>query len=123
MKTTAWITFRLLRSRRPASSPQNSKPVQRRNRGIGAILAAVVAFLVKFKFLLIGAKLFAISWSFLLSLWIYVVIFGWKLAVVIMLLLLAHELGHASLSRIWLAGTPSGVRPTLGRIYRGGGSG
>jgi Zn-dependent protease len=74
---------------------EDPKPVQRRNRGIGAILAAVVAFLVKFKvLLLIGGKLFAISWSFLLSLWIYVVIFGWKLAVVIMLLLLAHELGH-----------------------------
>ena len=30
----------------------------------------------------------------MLSLWIYIVIFGWKLAVVVMLLLLAHELGH-----------------------------
>ena len=81
----------------PSSEEQRQapKPVQRRNRGIGAILAAVVAFLVKFKFLLfIGAKLFGFSWSFLLSLWIYVVIFGWKLAVVVMLLLLAHELGH-----------------------------
>lgn len=68
---------------------------RRRTGGIGAILAAVVAFLLKFKFLfLIGAKLFGISWTFLLSLWIYVVIFGWKLAVVVMLLLLAHELGH-----------------------------
>ncbi len=76
-------------------APEDPKPVQRRNRGIGAILAAIVAFLVKFKVLfLIGGKLFAISWSFLLSLWIYVVIFGWKFAVVVMLLLLAHELGH-----------------------------
>ncbi len=84
-------------STQPPSDEQREdpKPVQRRNRGIGAILAAVVAFLLKFKvLLLIGGKLFAISWSFLLSLWIYVVIFGWKLAVVIMLLLLAHELGH-----------------------------
>ena len=80
----------------PSGEPRDEpKPVQRRNRGIGAILAAVVAFLLKFKvLLLVGGKLFAISWSFLLSLWIYVVIFGWKLAVVIMLLLLAHELGH-----------------------------
>lgn len=75
----------------PAPAPA---PSPRRNRGIGAILAAVVAFLVKFKFLLVFAKFFGVSWSFLLSLWIYVVIFGWKLAVVIMLLLLAHELGH-----------------------------
>jgi Zn-dependent protease len=79
----------------PPEPQEAPKPVQRRTGGIGAILAAIVAFLVKFKFLLlIGAKLFGISWSFLLSLWIYVVIFGWKLAVVIMLLLLAHELGH-----------------------------
>jgi Zn-dependent protease len=75
---------------------QHQQTAQRRNRrGIGAILAAFLAALLKFKvLLLIGAKLFAVSWSFLLSLWIYVVIFGWKFAVVIMLLLLAHELGH-----------------------------
>jgi Zn-dependent protease len=75
--------------------PESPKSVQRRRSGIGAILAAIVAFLVKFKFLLLGgAKLVGLSWTFLLSLWVYVVIFGWKLAVVIMLLLLAHELGH-----------------------------
>jgi Zn-dependent protease len=78
-----------------AEASAEQKPLQRRNRGIGAILAAFLAALLKFKFvLLVGAKLFGISWSFLLSLWIYVVIFGWKLAIVIMLLLLAHELGH-----------------------------
>jgi Zn-dependent protease len=75
--------------------PEPPKPAQRRRSGIGALLAAIAAFLFKFKFLLlVGAKLFGISWTFLLSLWIYVVIFGWKLAVVVMLLLLAHELGH-----------------------------
>lgn len=79
----------------PGEGQETPKPVQRRNRGIGAVLAAIAAFLVKFKFLLLlGAKFFAFSWTFLLSLWIYVVIFGWKLAVVVMLLLLAHELGH-----------------------------
>jgi Zn-dependent protease len=79
----------------PSQPPEPPKPVQRRRTGIGALLAAVAAFLVKFKFLLfVGAKLFTISWTFLLSLWIYVVIFGWRLAVVVMLLLLAHELGH-----------------------------
>jgi Zn-dependent protease len=71
------------------------KSVQRRRTGIGAALAAAAAFAFKFKFLLlVGAKLFGVSWTFLLSLWIYVAIFGWKLAVVVMLLLLAHELGH-----------------------------
>lgn len=81
----------------PNSEPQPEPPpklAQRRRSGIGAAIAALAAFLLKFKFLLIGAKLFGISWTFLLSLWIYVVIFGWRLAVVVMLLLLAHELGH-----------------------------
>jgi Zn-dependent protease len=75
--------------------PEPPKSVQRRRGGIGAILAALAAFVLKFKFLLLfGAKLIGISWTFLLSLWIYVVIFGWRLAVVVMLILLAHELGH-----------------------------
>lgn len=74
---------------------EHAKPAKRRAGGIGAILAAALAFLLKFKFLLlIGAKLFGVSWTFVLSLWIYVVIFGWRLAVVVMLVLLAHELGH-----------------------------
>ncbi len=81
----------------PPSEPQpeSPKPVQRRQAGIGALLAAATAFLLKFKFLLLfGTKIFALGWTFLLSLWIYVVIFGWRLAIVVMLLLLAHELGH-----------------------------
>jgi Zn-dependent protease len=79
----------------PGETQEAPKPAQRRNRGLGAILAAAAAFLLKFKLLFFaGAKLLGISWTFLLSLWIYVVIFGWKLAVVVMLLLLAHELGH-----------------------------
>jgi Zn-dependent protease len=79
----------------PSPEPETPKVAQRRRTGIGALLAAIAAFAIKFKFLLFfGAKLFGLSWTFLLSLWIYVVIFGWKLAVVVMLLLLAHELGH-----------------------------
>lgn len=82
----------------PPQSPEPEAPEPKRVRrsgGLGALLAAIVAFLVKFKFLLLaGTKLFGLSWTFLLSLWIYVVVFGWKLAVVVMLLLLAHELGH-----------------------------
>lgn len=73
------------------------QPRQQRKsaRGIGAIAAAIAAFLAKFKFLLlVGVKLLGASWTFLLSLWIYVALFGWKLAVVVILLLLAHELGH-----------------------------
>ena len=79
----------------PEPERESTKPAQRRRTGIGALLAAIAAFFLKFKFLLLAAaKLFPLSWTFLLSLWIYVVIFGWKLAVVVMLVLLAHELGH-----------------------------
>ncbi len=81
-----------------ADEPQ-PEPVRRKASGvlggIGTIAVAAVAFLSKFKLaLLLGAKVLAPGWTFLLSLWIYVAFFGWKIAVVLMLLLLAHELGH-----------------------------
>lgn len=80
-------------------SPPSVSTQQRRSNGvrgsIGAIGAAILAFLVKFKFaIFLAFKLLAPGWTFLLSLWIYVALFGWKLAVVLMLVLLAHELGH-----------------------------
>lgn len=80
----------------PSSDEPRPKPARRRPSGfLGTAGAAILAFLLKFKLaLLVGLKLLAPSWTFLLSLWIYVVIFGWKLAIVVMLLLLAHELGH-----------------------------
>ncbi|HYL28029.1 MAG TPA: site-2 protease family protein, partial [Candidatus Nitrosotalea sp.] len=81
----------------PPSDPQSEPPkaAQQRRTGFGALLAAIAAFLFKFKLLLlVGVKLIGVSWTFLLSLWVYVLIFGWKLAVVVMMLLLAHELGH-----------------------------
>ncbi|HTU81681.1 MAG TPA: site-2 protease family protein [Candidatus Acidoferrales bacterium] len=84
----------------PPSEGEPSPPrVESRKRGaggtIGAAGAAILAFLLKFKvLLLVGLKLLAPMWTFLLSLWIYVALFGWKLAVVLMFVLLAHELGH-----------------------------
>jgi Zn-dependent protease len=76
--------------------PSPPKPAGRRPAGfIGTAAAAILAFLLKFKLLLlVGLKLLAPGWTFVLSLWIYVAFFGWRLAVVVMLLLLAHELGH-----------------------------
>lgn len=82
--------------------PPNPKP--KNARGLGtiaatlAVLAAkfkvILAFALQFKFALVGLKLLASSWTFLLSLWIYVVVFGWKLGIVILLAIAAHELGH-----------------------------
>jgi Zn-dependent protease len=73
------------------------KPVARRNTagGFGALGAGALALLLKFKLvLLLGLKLLAPSWGFLLSLWLYVALFGWRIALVLLLVLLAHELGH-----------------------------
>ncbi|HVA33969.1 MAG TPA: site-2 protease family protein, partial [Candidatus Baltobacteraceae bacterium] len=82
----------------PPSDQEPSPPPAPKRRGGGALgagLAALLAFLAKFKLLLLVVlKLLAPSWTFLLSLWVYVIFFGWKLAIVVMLLLLAHELGH-----------------------------
>jgi len=62
---------------------------------LGAIGAALLAFALKFKLLLfVGLKVFAPFWLFLVSLWLYVALFGWRFAIVIVLLLLAHEFGH-----------------------------
>jgi Zn-dependent protease len=89
----------------PATQPQ-PQPQRARKRagGLGAVatalavlaakIKAVLALLLQFKFVLLGIKLFASSWTFLLSLWIYVMLFGWRLGIVIVFVLLAHELGH-----------------------------
>jgi Zn-dependent protease len=100
----------------PATRPQ-------RARGwVGTAGAAALAFLLKFKLLLLfGVKLLAPVWTFALSLWLYVAIFGWRLAVVVMLVLLAHELGHYFAFRAY--GLPVRLPtfiPLLGAFTAGG---
>lgn len=84
--------------------PQEPPRKKIKARGIGTIAATlavvaakfkvILAFILQFKFALVGLKLLAGSWTFLLSLWIYVAFFGWKLGLVILLVIAAHELGH-----------------------------
>jgi len=84
-------------------APQRNA-ARKRMGGLGTIAAAIGVALLKFKtliavllnlkFVLLGAKFFALSWTFLLSLLFYVAFFGWRIGVVIILLLAAHELGH-----------------------------
>jgi Zn-dependent protease len=89
------------------TQPQLEQPQQRTRRragGLGTIAAAlgvaalkfktILALLLNLKFVLLGAKLFAVSWTFILSLIFYVAFFGWRLGIVILLLIAAHELGH-----------------------------
>lgn len=61
---------------------------------IGGAIAAAVAVLAKFSGLAAALKFLAIGWSFVLSLGLYAFAFGWTFAVVMMLSLLVHELGH-----------------------------
>lgn len=87
----------------PSSDEPTPPPVRRKPTGlVGTAAAAILAFVLKFKLvLLLGLKLLAPGWTFVLSLWVYVALFGWRLAVVVMLLLLAHELGHYAAFRAY----------------------
>jgi Zn-dependent protease len=63
-----------------------------------AILAAkfktILALLLSFKWLLLAPKLLLSFGSIFLSLWFYAVIFGWKLGIVFVAMILVHEMGH-----------------------------
>lgn len=88
----------------PPTQPQAPQQRARRRAGFGTIAAALgvaalkfkalLALLLNLKFVLLGAKLFAVSWTFILSLIFYVAFFGWRIGVVLVLLIAAHELGH-----------------------------
>jgi Zn-dependent protease len=59
--------------------------------GIGAAAATLVALAIKFKALIVIVLQF---WSPLLTFWLYAVAFGWSFGLILVLLILAHELGH-----------------------------
>ena len=73
-------------------------------KGAGGILVALGVLAAKFKgllFLLLNLKWLVVfkglllgGGSFLVSLWFYSLFFGWKFALVFVLMMLAHELGH-----------------------------
>ncbi len=113
----------------PSSDEPSPKPVaasepppRRKGLGsLGAIGAAALALLLKFKLVLfLGLKLLGPLWLFLVSLWLYVVLFGWQFAIVIILLLLAHEFGHYFAFRAY--GLPAKLPvliPLLGAVTYG----
>jgi Zn-dependent protease len=77
----------------PEQQPQ-LKPNNRMRGGLGTLAAAAVVAITKLKFVAIGLKFFAGSWTFILSLVAYVLVFGWRFGVVILLSIAIHELGH-----------------------------
>jgi Zn-dependent protease len=82
-----------------------------RRGGIGALAGglgvlavkfkALLALLLNLKIVLVAVKLLSVSWTFLLSLWLYVLLFGWRFAVVLVLVLVAHEFGHYAAFRAY----------------------
>lgn len=73
----------------PIEEPQPKKS------GKGAAASGLAGIgLIALKYLAVVVKLVASSWTFLLSLVFYVAFFGWRLGIVILLALAAHELGH-----------------------------
>jgi Zn-dependent protease len=79
------------------ADPGQSEPPNKK-RGIlgriGGAIAAAIAVVAKFSGIAFALKFLAIGWTFILSLGLYVFAFGWTFAVVLMLSLLVHELGH-----------------------------
>ena len=82
-----------------------------KRRGAGAIVVtlgllfakfkALLFFLLNFKVVFIGLKVLASAGTFLISLWFYTLLFGFPFALVFILQLLVHELGHVGMMRVY----------------------
>ena len=65
--------------------------------GLGLIalkFKGLLLLLLNLKWLLFFGKFFTFGWTFLLSIWIYGLFFGWRFGLVVVLMIAAHELGH-----------------------------
>jgi Zn-dependent protease len=82
----------------------NEKRNENRAKGVGAAATGIAVLLAKFKGLLllllnfkwafILLKVVSYGGSFFISLFFYALFWGWKFAIVFVLMILAHELGH-----------------------------
>ena len=65
--------------------------------GLGVLLAkfkGLLLLLLNFKWIFILSKVFLLGGSFFISIWFYALFYGWKVAVIFVLMILAHEMGH-----------------------------
>lgn len=88
----------------PSPPQEPPKPPARKPKAagrIGALLATLAAFALKFKFVFFLVKIFASSWTLILTLWLYAFAFGWRFGAVLVLLILLHELGHYAAFRAY----------------------
>jgi Zn-dependent protease len=71
---------------------------------LGLLIAkfkGLLAILFSLKWFALGAKLALSSFSFLASIWFYALFWGWKFALVFVLLIAIHEGGHALFMRFY----------------------
>jgi Zn-dependent protease len=79
------------------SSGRNWKAAGGTAVGIGLLLAkfkTLLFALLNMKWLLLGGKFALTGASFLASIWFYSLFYGWKFAIVFVLLIAVHEAGH-----------------------------
>lgn len=74
--------------------------------GLGGILVAIGSFLLKFKSLAFLLKFGVVGFSALASVFVYSLLFGWRFAIGLVVLLFIHEMGHAVVMK--LKGVPMG---------------
>jgi Zn-dependent protease len=93
-------------------APDRSNPASGRNwRAAGGTAVGLAVLFAKFKgllfallslkWLLFAGKFALTGFSFLASIWFYALYFGWKFAIVFVLLIAVHELGHAIFVRAY----------------------
>ena len=80
------------------------RPQKNATKGIGAAGVGIAVLLAKFKTLLLVLlnfkwafallKIFSFGGSFFISLFFYALFWGWKFALVFVVMILAHEMGH-----------------------------
>lgn len=88
----------------PGAQTQAQREQGNKAKGLGAAGVGVAVLLAKFKGLLLlllnfkwaflALKFFAYGGSFFISLWFYALFWGWKFALVFLVMILAHEMGH-----------------------------
>ncbi len=103
--------------------PESRKPPKRQSilrRKVGPLLAAIAAFLAKFKSLLLlipKLKLLTTAGTMLVSIAAYGFVFGWTFAVGFVALLFVHEMGHViQLRREGIKASAPTFIPFLGAV-------
>jgi Zn-dependent protease len=82
---------------RQQRAQNTAKSIGAAGAGIAVLLAkfkGLLLLLLNFKWLFVLLKVFTYGGSFFLSLILYAMFWGWKFALVFVLMILAHEMGH-----------------------------